>query len=228
MDLHLSILRIKAVATILKELNQKLVFVGGATVALYAPREISFETRPTDDVDIVVELASYMDYSKLDEELRRLGFCNDIESGIICRYSVQGIIVDIMPTNSAVLGFSNCWYSEGFKNAIDIELDKNTIVKIFSPPYFIASKLEAFKDRGGNDYRTSTDFEDIVYVFENCKDLEYGLQNTTESLKEYFKFEFSKLLKNSNLEEGIYAHLSPRFATIKSIEILNLLKRFSV
>lgn len=66
MDLHLSILRIKAVATVLKELNQKLVFVGGATVALYAPKEISFETRPTDDVDIVVELASYMDYSKLD------------------------------------------------------------------------------------------------------------------------------------------------------------------
>jgi hypothetical protein len=64
MDLHLSILRIKAVATILKVLNQKVVFVGGATIALYAPREISFETRPTDDVDIVVELDTYMDYSR--------------------------------------------------------------------------------------------------------------------------------------------------------------------
>jgi predicted nucleotidyltransferase len=227
MDLHLSILRIKAVATILKELNQKLVFVGGATVALYAPKEISFETRPTDDVDIVVELASYMDYSKLDEDLRRLGFRNDIESGIICRYKVQGIIVDIMPTNSAVLGFSNCWYSEGFKNAIDIELDSNTVVKIFSPAYFIASKLEAFKDRGGKDFRTSTDFEDIVYVFENCKDLESDLLNASKVLKDYFKFEFSKLLKDSNLEEGIYAHLSPRFATFKSIEIMDLMRSFS-
>jgi predicted nucleotidyltransferase len=227
MDLHLSILSIKAVATILKELNQKLVFVGGATVALYAPKEISFETRPTDDVDIVVELASYVDYSKLDEELRRFGFRNDIESGIICRYKVQGIIVDIMPTNSDVLGFSNCWYSEGFKNAIDVELDEDTIVKIFSPAYFIASKLEAFKDRGGNDYRTSTDFEDIVYVFENCKDLEANLLNTTESLREYFQIEFSKLLKDSNLEEGIYAHLSPRFAIIKSSEIMDLMRSFS-
>jgi predicted nucleotidyltransferase len=228
MDLHLNILRIKAVATILKELNQKLVFVGGATVALYAPREISFETRPTDDVDIVVELATYMDYSRLDEELRKLGFRNDIESGIICRYKVQGIIVDIMPTNSAVLGFSNCWYSEGFKNAIDIELDKDTTVKIFSPAYFIASKLEAFKDRGGQDYRTSTDFEDIVYVFENCKDLESDIMNATDNLKDYFQIEFSKLLKDSNLEEGIYAHLSPRFATIKSIEIMDLMRSFSL
>ena len=122
---------------------------------------------------------------------------------------------------------SNCWYSEGFKNAIDVELDKDTSVKIFSPAYFIASKLEAFKDRGGKDYRTSTDFEDIIYVFENCKDLESDLLNASKILKDYFKIEFSKLLKDPNIEEGIYAHLSPRFATIKSIEIIELLRRFS-
>jgi hypothetical protein len=148
MDLHLSILRTKAVALILKELNQKLVFVGGATVALYAPKEISLETRPTDDVDIVVELASDMDYSKLDEELRRLGFRNDIESGIICRYKIQGIIVDIMPTNSAVLGFSNIWYPEGFKNAIGVELDNETrffLMPILLPQNWRHSKIEVVK-----------------------------------------------------------------------------------
>ncbi len=31
---------------------------------------------------------------------------------------------------------------------------------------FLATKFEAFKDRGG-DYRTSHDFEDIVYVLDN-------------------------------------------------------------
>jgi hypothetical protein len=168
-----------------------------------------------------------MDYSKLDEELRKLGFTNDIESGIICRYKIQGIIVDIMPTNSEVLGFSNRWYSDGFKNAIDIELDKETSVKIFSPVYFIASKLEAFKNRGGKDFRTSTDFEDIIYVFENCKTLESDLLKVTETLRNYLKIEFLSLLKDSNLEEGIYAHLSPQFASIKSIEIIELLRRFS-
>lgn len=132
-----------------------------------------------------------------------------------------------MPTNSDVLGFSNCWYQEGFENAIDIDLDEYTSVKIFSPAYFIASKLEAFKDRGGKDYRTSTDFEDIIYVFENCKGLKSDLSNASENLKEYFKIEFSKLLNDSNLEEGIYAHLSPKFAPIKSIEVLNTLKHFS-
>jgi hypothetical protein len=34
MSQHISILRIKAVAKVLQELNEKVVFVGGATVAL--------------------------------------------------------------------------------------------------------------------------------------------------------------------------------------------------
>ena len=152
MSLHISILRIKVVAAILQELNEKVVFVGGATVALYAPREIAFEARPTDDVDVVIELASYTNYSELDKKLRFVGFKNDIESGIICRYQIQGIIVDIMPTDSSVLGFSNRWYANGFENAINFQIDSDTMIKIFSPEYFIASKLEAFKNRGGELY----------------------------------------------------------------------------
>lgn len=53
MSQHINILRIKAVAKILQELNVKVVFVGGATVALYASVEISFEARPTDVLSLI-------------------------------------------------------------------------------------------------------------------------------------------------------------------------------
>ena len=33
------------------------------------------------------------------------------------QYSIEGVIVDIMPTDSSVIGFSNRWYKEGFQNA---------------------------------------------------------------------------------------------------------------
>jgi predicted nucleotidyltransferase len=210
----------------LQELNEKVVFVGGATVALYAPTEISFEARPTDDVDVIIELASYIDYSQLDKKLRSVGFQNDIESGIICRYRVQGIVVDVMPTDSSVLGFSNRWYPDGFKHAIDFQLDSDTMIKIFSPAYFIASKLEAFKNRGGNDYRTSTDFEDIIYVLDNFPKIEDRLLAIDDKvLRDYFRIEFAKLLADKSIEEGIYAHLTPRFAIIKSEIILNLFQK---
>jgi hypothetical protein len=134
-----NILRIRTVANALETLNQKIVFVGGATISLYPDRTV-FEVRPTDDVDVLVEILNYKDRSVLEEKLRSIGFAHDLESNIICRYRIQGIIVDIMPTNDESIGFGNKWYPEGFKNAIDYVLDETSTIKILSPPFFIATK----------------------------------------------------------------------------------------
>lgn len=53
-----NITRIKAVHQALEELAADVVFVGGATVSFYSTRPET-ETRPTDDVDIVVEIIQY-------------------------------------------------------------------------------------------------------------------------------------------------------------------------
>ena len=118
MNEPLNILRIKIVANALKELNENIVFVGGAVVSLYTDGIAAEDIRPTEDVDVIVELAAYKDFVALENKLRLIGFVNDIESGVICRYKIQGVIVDIMPTLTDVLGFSNKWYPEGFANAI--------------------------------------------------------------------------------------------------------------
>ena len=123
-------LRLKAVATRLGPLNEQVVYIGGATLSLYVAERMAFDVRPTEDVDIVIELASYLGYSQLDEQLRQLGFQNDMMSGVICRYRlptllidvVESIRVDIMPTNPAVLGFSNRWYGEGLSGLFPTRL----------------------------------------------------------------------------------------------------------
>lgn len=116
MNQHQNIVRIKAVYHELGSLADEVVFVGGATVALYAERPYS-DARPTDDVDILVELTHYNGYAVIEEQLRKKGFENDIESGVICRYKIHGITVDVMPTSDAVLGFANKWYPEAFTHA---------------------------------------------------------------------------------------------------------------
>ncbi|MEP7253453.1 MAG: hypothetical protein ABI683_13775 [Ginsengibacter sp.] len=199
-----NILRIKAVHNALGTLQNDVVFVGGATVSLYADR-MAEEVRPTDDVDILVELWTYKDYAALEDQLRKIGFVNDQDSGIICRFQVQGITVDVMPTGENPLGFTNKWYPEGYKNALDYEIDDH-IIKIFSAPYFIASKLEAFKSRGHNDGRTSSDFEDIVFLFENRFSIWDELQQCDDVVKDYLKTEFKNLLTNSFFEEWVDAH----------------------
>lgn len=206
MSHHHNITRIKAVYNGLGALQKDVVFVGGATVSLYSDRE-AVEVRPTEDIDILIELLSHLEYSKIDEQLRSIGFENDKESGVICRYQFQGTTVDVMPTDESVLGFTNIWYQEGFENAIDYIIDENHIIKIFSAPYFIASKFEAFKGRGNNDGRTSSDFEDIVFVFDNRKSIWEELNSAPENLRDYLKQELTSLLENKFHFEWIDSHV---------------------
>lgn len=47
------------VAKALGTLNEKIVFVGGAVVSVYADDPAADEVRPTDDIDFTLELAGY-------------------------------------------------------------------------------------------------------------------------------------------------------------------------
>ena len=207
MSHSINITRIKAVSNALAKLQTPVVFAGGATVSLYADIDFREEARPTDDVDVVLELVAYINYAAVEVQIRAIGFVNDIHSKVICRYKYKGLIVDIMPTDEKVLGFSNKWYAPGFKQAIDFEIDKQHIVKIFPVAYFIASKLEAFKSRGKNDGRTSSDFEDIVFVLNNRNTIWKELQESDEIAKQFLTNEFSKLLSGNYIDEWIAVHL---------------------
>jgi hypothetical protein len=113
-----------------------------------------------------------------------------------------------MPTDEKILGFSNKWYAPGFKQAVDFKIDELHTVKIFPAAYFIASKLEAFKTRGKNDGRTSTDFEDIVFVLNYRDTVWKELQESDEVVRKYLKDEFRKLLAGTYIDEWIAVHLA--------------------
>ena len=176
-------------------------------------------------MDVVIELASYAELHLLEEKLRSLGFANDASSGVICRYRFSGITVDIMPVSPDILGFSNQWYPEGFALAETIVLE-DVPVKLFTLPYFLASKLEAFKSRGELDFRYSSDFEDIVYVLENNPDWPQQLHNLQGGIRTYLQQTLKGLLQNPDFEEGLYAHLERSSAQEKLAEILAGLNSF--
>lgn len=225
MSHHQNTVRLKAVQNLLLQTGVNFAFVGGATVSLYAQRETA-EVRPTDDVDVVVEIATYgAAFTKMTEQLLQLGFNPDVESKVICRYLYDGLVIDIMPVREDVFGFKNRWYEDGLNNAIDYEIDDQVTVKIFSAPYFIASKLEAFNDRGGNDGRTSSDFEDIIFVMENRPALWNEIKAVDEELREYLKEGFNKLLNNPHMEEWVDSHAGYSSPPMTPI-ILEEMRRF--
>lgn len=199
---------IKEIAYSLKHLLKDVVFVGGSVVNLYSTVEAVTEIRQTDDIDCVVKTVLRSDYNKFESEIRKLGFQNDFsENAPLCRYIYKGIKVDFMPTEGEILGFENKWYKDGFNNAVSYKFKDGTEIRIFKPEYFLASKLDAFWDRGKKDMRFSKDFEDIVYLFNSRKELLSELRESDSQVLEFIKNKLKYFNTNPDTDEGIIAVL---------------------
>ncbi len=196
--------RLRVIAEGLGELCGDVVFVGGSVAELYADDPAATEIRPTMDVDCVIELATYGSLQEFESLLRKRGFVNDIESGVICRWKYNGEIVDIMPDRDSILGFSNQWYGPGFQHRIVFELPDGFAVHILPPLYYLATKIEAIRGRGGDDLRLSHDFEDLIYVLNNRQDI-VSLFDVEENktLAEYISSWASEMLNRKNCREEI-------------------------
>lgn len=59
---------ITIIAQALGELNDNAVFVGGATVPFYLPDPYLSAARPTEDVDVVLEIVSYIKNEEFERD----------------------------------------------------------------------------------------------------------------------------------------------------------------
>lgn len=199
---------LQTVANGLGELKDRMVFVGGVVAELYADDPATSDIRPTLDVDCVIEIGSRIEHAQMEDELRAKGFSNDVSQGApICRWVFNDIKVDVMPTDDAILGFSNIWYVQGIESKIVKVLPNETEIAIFPPAYYLAAKIEAHNGRGGDDLRQSHDFEDIIYLIDNCTVLFDNIVVSADNLKAYLKKECQLLLQNRGLNEGIESAL---------------------
>lgn len=194
----------------LKGLKDEVVFVGGATIDLFITDPAATGTRETDDVDCVIELVGKAKYYALEERLRALGFRNPLEAEapVLCRWKYRGIKVDVMPTDASVLGFGNRWYREGIARAESVVLPNGERIRVFSIPYLLASKLEAFRGRGHGDYMASKDLEDIVSLLDGCPDAEQRVIAAPDGARKHLRQEFKRLLADKTFLGSLEGHLN--------------------
>ena len=197
------------VAEGLKELREKMVFIGGAVISLYTDDPAADEIRPTTDIDMTINLANYAEWAKMQERLAELSFYPDPEGQSICSYKFEKIAVDIMPADDSSIGVSNKWYKPGFKYLQQIVLPKGISINILPAPYFLATKLEAFKDRGGNDFYGSHDFEDIIYLLDNRTTIVEEILAADEDVRQYIKQELILIKNHPQAGEILAMHIHP-------------------
>ena len=97
--------------------------------------------------------------------MRSRGFSQTLAEGEPpYRWSLGALKLDVMPADEAVLGFSNRWYKTALRTAVNVQLPSGLSIFLITPACFLATKLEAFEDRGRCDYLESHDFEDVLSV----------------------------------------------------------------
>lgn len=192
------------VATHLEWLLDRVVFVGGATTELMVTDKVKQGIRPTKDVDVIVEVASKMAYAEIEREIRAHGFSPRAEEGDpICRWLIGETVVDLMPVKPEVLGFSNRWYPQAVENCFPVSLTENLTIRVISPPYFLATKTEAFLGRGHGDFLVSHDIEDVIMILNGRAELMEEIRAATDELKAYLAEQFTKFVGDPDFSDAI-------------------------
>lgn len=194
------------VAEALGELNEQVVYVGGAVVSLYIDDPAADDVRPTKDVDITFEILSLTELEELRGELRQKGFTQHYEDEVICRFRLDDKKVDVMSTQEVGWAPANRWFKDGFEKSFSIPLE-DIQIRLMPFPYFLASKFEAFKSRGGTDSRMSHDFEDIVYLLNYTSNFAAQIQSSDKEVREFLIACLQEIQEKPALQEGVMSHM---------------------
>ncbi|MGH8025699.1 MAG: hypothetical protein ACREO0_03130 [Pseudoxanthomonas sp.] len=187
---------LEIIAEALGELREQVVFVGGSAAGLLLTDPLAEGVRPTLDIDAIVSTDSLTHFYRVESSLEQRGFLRDAESGVICRWRHRdsGILFDLMPVDASVFGFTNRWYGEAVASAKTVQLVNGLQIRVVNAPAFVATKLEAFLDRGRGDYLSSHDLEDVLNVVDGRAELPDELAVASVPLRQRVAAIFADLL----------------------------------
>jgi predicted nucleotidyltransferase len=201
------------VAVALGDLRERFVFLGGCATALLITDPAAPPVRATHDVDAVVAIVSLAEYHRLGNALRARGFSQTVAEGEPpYRWTIGGMKLDVLPTDEAVLGFSSRWYSAAMRTAVTVSLRRGLDIRLVTPAYFIATKLDAFAERGKGDYLESHDLEDVLSVVDGRPEIVDDIAQAEPELRRYVGKIFADLVADEgflNALPGLIVEGSP-------------------
>lgn len=209
-----NLLMTRRVARALGSLESRLVLVGGCTVSVLAARQGYSGIRRTYDVDLVTFVGSHADWRTLEKELGNKGFRHG-DSGPICRFLRSAIsgspvdTIDVMPSDVAILGFTNRWYEHVLQDYTRQELGEGLSLRVASAATLLATKLDAWNSRGAGDLQSSPDLEDIVALFDAMEDLPTQVGRAARPVRTWVANELDSLLGDAGFVDAIALHVLP-------------------
>jgi hypothetical protein len=200
---------LRTVARHLEPLETKFVFLGGAVIELLVDNPTVSELRPTKDVDVVAEVLTTSAFYALEGKLRAARFHHDTSEGApLCRWLVDGYHVDIMPVEASPLGMNTRWFREALEFPLSKSLGNGHAIDVVSAPVFIATKFEAYRDRGKGDFQASHDIEDIVSVIDGCAAIAELIASAPPEVRGFVVRQLSSWTSRAEWNHLVAGHLS--------------------
>ena len=188
-----------SIANAMGALREQVVFVGGCATGLLITQPLVADARATEDVDAIVEVVSLARYHALADQLMAQGFRQTMADNTPpFRWYWHGMQLDLVPLDEKVLGFANRWYQPGFEAAATATLPSGLVLRHLSAPYFMATKLEAFKDRGNNDVYLSHDLEDVITVVDGREELINELASASPDVRQFVAHTLRGVLRHTD------------------------------
>jgi hypothetical protein len=182
---HPNAQQVRRAAVALGDLVREVVFVGGQMVPFFITDRGLHRLRPTDDVDVVVACRTRHAYHEFAQRLQAVGFRVDQSPGApVCRYrTTDGLVLDAMPLGGDILGFSNQWYPLVMDTAVSVDLTAGVVIRVAHPAALLATKWEAFLDRGFEDPFSSHDLEDLLMLIAGRPELAHELPSLSLDMR---------------------------------------------
>lgn len=108
-----------------------------------------------------------------------------------------------MPERGAILGFENRWQGASIPHALTRELPSGQLIRAASPPYLVATKLEAFGSRGAGDLLGSRDFGDVISLVDGREELVGEVRAAEPELRAFLARRIAQLLEMPRIDDGL-------------------------
>ena len=188
------------------ELLQQVAFVGGcATGLLITDKATQEAVRYTEDVDLITHVIGYAQWTAFQAQLKERGFTVNLQDDVICRMRLGELKVDFMPDDASILGFSNRWYTDALQQANRVVLSSGQPIRLVSPCYFVATKLEAYNGRGNSDPLSSHDIEDLLNIVDGREELQHEIKQAEPKVKHYIAQQIGTLLEHKDFDYAMQA-----------------------
>ena len=126
-----------------------------------------------------------------------------------------------MPPDEGIIGSSsNRWYRDAIRTSKKVDIGDGIKIRLVTPPYFLATKLEAFLDRGKGDFLASHDLEDVIAVIASRAEIVGELASSDAEVKDFISSLVRGFLSDQYFMEALPGKLEGNAASQARLPVI--------